>query len=454
MASPVVQQVVENATTTAGTSHVITLPTATSGQLLLILLDKGSTSATINAHGSLTELLDEASANGLYIAYRQMDGTEPSTYTLTSSASTRSATLAYRISGHINPAAQAPQIGTTGTGTSATPDPPASATPGSSQDYLFIAFFGKAGEEADDDTWANTPPTNYTPNPPRQKACGVAGTNLGGMIAAAERALTTGSAENPGTFGVDVSTAWRSQTIMVSPANPQEVTPTTASLTVSFFAPTVATTDHQNVTPTTAALTLTTYAPNVVATDPQEVTPATATVTVSMFAPTVTAGDHQAVTPAPASLTLSMFAPTVATTAHVEVTPSPASLMITAFEPTVAASDHQAVTPGAASLTLALFAPTVTATANQEVTPTTASLTLAFLAPTVDVTTGGAIEVTPATIALVFAFFAPTVTATQGVSRPEYPYPAERTTYTGRPGRVTAPKDSPHLPARVFRVRY
>lgn len=308
MASPVVQQVVENSTNTAGTSHVITLPTATAGHLLLILLDKGSTSATINAHGSLTELLDEASANGLYIAYRQMDGTEPSSYTLTSSASTRSASLAYRISGHLTPTVQAPQIGTTGTGTSATPDPPASATPGSSKDYLFIAFAGMAGEEADDDTWGNTPPTNYTPSPPRQKSCGTAGVNLGGLILSAERALTTGSAEDPGTFGVDVSAAWRSQTIMVTPAEPREAIPTTAALTSTTYAPTVATTAN--------------------------------------------------------------------------------------------------------------------------------------------------VAVTPAMIALVFAFFAPTVTATQGASRPEYSYPAPRTTYTGRPGRRTAPKSSPQLRGRIIRVRY
>ena len=220
MASPVVAQVLEDATTTAGTSHVIDVPTPTAGHLLLIILDKGSTSATINAHSELTELLDEASANGLYIAYRWMDGAEPATYTLTSSAATRTASIIYRISGAENPAITAPQIGTTGTGTSATPDPPASAAPPSSKDYLFIAFAGMAGEEADDDTWGNTPPTNYSPSPPRQKACGVAGTNLGGLIVSAERALTTGSAENPGTFGVDVSAAWRSQTITVHPGPP------------------------------------------------------------------------------------------------------------------------------------------------------------------------------------------------------------------------------------------
>ena len=234
MASPVVQQVVENSTPTAGTSHTINLPTATANQLLLIILDKGSTSATVNAHSELTELLDEASANGLYIAYRWMNGSEPASYTLTTSASTRSASFAYRISGAENPATQAPQIGTTSSGTSATPDPPASATPGSSKDFLFIAFYGAAGEEADDDTWSDTPPTNYTPSPPRTKSCGVAGTNLGGLIAAAERALTTAAAENPGTFAKDTSAAWRAQTIMIHPASSQQFTKDLGTNALSF----------------------------------------------------------------------------------------------------------------------------------------------------------------------------------------------------------------------------
>lgn len=379
MASPVVQQVVENSTATAGTSHVITLPTATAGQLLLILLDKGSTAATINAHGSLTELLDENAGNGLYIAYRQMDGTEPSSYTLTSSASTRSASLSYRISGHINPAAQAPQIGTTGTGTSATPDPPASATPGSSQDYLFIAVFGQAGEEADDDTWANTPPTNYTPSPPRQKACGIAGTNLGGLIASAERALTTGSAENPGTFGVDVSAAWRSQTIMISPATPQDVTPGNATLTTALFAPTVATTANQAVTPGILALALATFAPLVVVNT--ILTALTASLTLATFAPTVAM--NLTVTPTTQSLALTTYAPGVGITNHQSVTPATAARTLTTYAPTVQATANQAVTPLTRTLGIETFAPTITATNHQSLTPGPASLTLTFYPPTV-----------------------------------------------------------------------
>lgn len=383
MASPVVEQVVENSTNTAGTSHTINLPTATAGQLLLIILDKGSTAAMINAHASLTELLDENSGNGLYIAYRQMDGAEPASYTLTSSASTRTASMAYRISGHINPAAQAPQIGSTGSGTSATPDPPASAAPGSTQDFLFIAFAGMAGEEADDDTWGNTPPTNYTPSPPRQKSCGTAGTNLGGLILSAERALNTGSAQDPGTFGVDVSGAWRSQTIMVSPANPQLVTPGVASLTTSRFAPTVTVTQNRLLTPGKASLTLTAFAPTVTASDHKLVTPGTASLTTTRFAPTVLT--PRLVTPGTAALALTGFAPTVTTTASggTTVTPGVASLTLTAFAPTVTLSDHTLVSPTTAHLSLTTFAPTVTRTLNVLVSPLPAALTLSTFAPVV-----------------------------------------------------------------------
>lgn len=220
MAFPVVEATNESVTSTAGTNHIVSLPASiAAGDLLIILLDKGSTAATVNAHADWTELLDENSANGLYIAYRWAVGGE-SNPTLVTTAATRSAEITYRISGAVNPASRAPEIaGTTGSGTSLTPNPPALTPTGGAKDYLFIAFAGMAGEEADDDTWGNTPPTNYTPNPPRQKACGIAGSNLGGLILSAERALDAAS-DDPGTFNVDVSAAWRSQTIAVHPYMP------------------------------------------------------------------------------------------------------------------------------------------------------------------------------------------------------------------------------------------
>ena len=66
MAFPVIQGTAETAVTTAGTSHAIALPASiTATDVVLILIDIGSTSATLNALTGWTEDLDEASANGL-----------------------------------------------------------------------------------------------------------------------------------------------------------------------------------------------------------------------------------------------------------------------------------------------------------------------------------------------------------------------------------------------------
>lgn len=227
--APVVEATAESSVNTAGTSHAVTLPAGmVESDLILITMDIGSTSATLNALTDWSEILDEASANGLKILRYTGTGV-PSNPTFTSSASTRSASIAWRISGADK--SVTPQIGTTATGTSTTPDPPSVTPSAGSKPYLFIAFYGAAGEEADDDTWSDTPPTNYGPTPPLQKACGTAGTNLGGLIAAASRQLTTGSAEDPGTFAKDVSAAWRAQTIIVHPLTPAVYVSPSANVT-------------------------------------------------------------------------------------------------------------------------------------------------------------------------------------------------------------------------------
>jgi hypothetical protein len=215
--APVIETTAETAVTTAGTSHAITLPASIAAtDLVLLIMDIGSTSATLNALTDWTEILDESAANGLKILWYSGAGV-PSNPTFTSSAATRSATIAYRISNADK--AVTPQIGTTATGTSVNPDPPSvTPTSGTSKPYRFIAFFGSAGEEADDDTWVTAAPSGYTGL--LQKACGTVGTNLGGLIGAASRTNTSGSAENPATFTMAVSAAWRAQTIIIHPIIP------------------------------------------------------------------------------------------------------------------------------------------------------------------------------------------------------------------------------------------
>lgn len=216
---PSVQATNESSTNTAGTNHVVALPAGIMAKdLLIICLDKGSTAATVNAHTDWTELLDENLANGLYVAYRWAIGGETNP-TLVTSAATRSAEVTLCIRGAMNPATQAPQIGTTATGTSTTPDPPSVSPTGGARDYLWVAFFGMAGERADDNTLVTTFPTNYTGSQ-LEKTCGTAGTNLGGMIGAASRQANTAT-ENPGTFTAINNAVWRAQTIAIHPGPPK-----------------------------------------------------------------------------------------------------------------------------------------------------------------------------------------------------------------------------------------
>lgn len=145
-------------------------------------------------------------------------------------------------------------------------------------------------------------------------------------------------------------------TITYTESNPVTVTPGTASLTTSAFAPTVTTTANVLVTPGTASLTTALFAPTVSA--PRLVTPGIATLTLATFAPTVTATQGIVVTPGVATLTTALFAPAVSTTANINVIPVALAMSIATFAPAVSAP--RLVTPGVAVLSLSAYAPTVT----------------------------------------------------------------------------------------------
>lgn len=162
------------------------------------------------------------------------------------------------------------------------------------------------------------------------------------------------------------------------------------------------------VTPGTATLTLTAFAPTVTATANETYTPSTASLTLTTFAPTVTT--PQTVTPSTASLTLTAFDPTVTATANQVATPDTAALTLTTFAPTADLSNANTVTPGTASLSLTTFAPTVTATANLVATPDTATLALSAFAPTVS-TASASVTVTPDTAALTITTYAPSLSS-------------------------------------------
>lgn len=206
----------------------------------------------------------------------------------------------------------------------------------------------------------------------------------------------------------DVGVDFVRVTVTYTPASNTTVTPTTASLTTSAFAPTVTTTNHQTATPGVASLTTATFAPAVATTDHQIATPSTASLTLSTFAPTVTVeAQSVTVTPSTATLSTATFAPTVTASDHKVATPTTRALALTAFAPTVTATDHKTVTPSTASLAMTAFAPNVVASDHKTVTPSTAALSTTRFAPTVSI--GSAAAIVPSPAALTLTAFSPNV---------------------------------------------
>ena len=143
MAAPTVAGTTTTDSAGKTTSHTVNLPASiVSGNLLVIFFAvRGGGSVTWPA--GYTEIAEISNSNvTLSIAYRQADGGEGSTITVTTGDSDRSASTAYRITGHIAPATQAPELSTGATGTSTTPDPDSLTPTGGSKEYLWLAGFG------------------------------------------------------------------------------------------------------------------------------------------------------------------------------------------------------------------------------------------------------------------------------------------------------------------------
>ena len=193
-------------------SQVVSLPSGiVSGDLILVFLSvNGTPSITWPSSPSFTKI-DDVENTGecvLSVAYRQSDGTEGATITITTGADAKSSATAYRISGHENPSTQAPEMSMGVTGTTGGPDPDNLTPTGGAEDFLWIAAHAR-----DRSTTTTAAPTNYT------NLLQVAHSDapLGASTASARRNLNAAS-ENPGTFTVDNNNDWSAATIAVHPA--------------------------------------------------------------------------------------------------------------------------------------------------------------------------------------------------------------------------------------------
>jgi hypothetical protein len=213
-------QVAGTATTngsTAATDKVCNLPSGiASGNLLLLVLRSAAADTHTTPSGWTALFANETDASGGDITscwYRVASGTEGTTVTVNGTASTKFASLAYRIAAHDS--TTPPAVSTRATGTSTTPNPPALTPGGGAQDYLWLWMGGWQGEQTSPP--AGTP-TNYTD--PIGASSGTAGsTSTNCRVASARRTLTAAS-EDPPAWTISVSDVWRAWTVAVFPAQP------------------------------------------------------------------------------------------------------------------------------------------------------------------------------------------------------------------------------------------
>jgi hypothetical protein len=208
-------------TSTANTSHSITISAPSAGDLLIIFCRFAAAPGAVTFTGYTIfggPDATDASDDETRVYYRIADGTETSPIALSTTNSVKAAFISWRITGA---AAEAPAISTVAIGTTAanTANPGSVAPAGAPQDTLYIAMAGGDGEvgayTAFPASYANLVVTNSGTG-------GAATSNC--FIGGASRAISASSSDDPGTFTHAAhSTGWTAFAVAIRP--PQPATP-------------------------------------------------------------------------------------------------------------------------------------------------------------------------------------------------------------------------------------
>lgn len=184
------------------TSHTVSLPSGiTNGSLVVVLFGLGDGTAPQVSwpEGWQNEIKDAVDAQNYVtaaVAWRECDGEEGSTITVTTTNSAQSAHVALRIEGH-DASADPPEIslGNSGDGQLQSPD---SLSPiAGAADYLWIAMTVCDGSGSTGPWTVTSAPTNYTDLQNSESG----GSTDGVTVGSAERELNA-SSEDPGDFTV------------------------------------------------------------------------------------------------------------------------------------------------------------------------------------------------------------------------------------------------------------
>ncbi len=201
MAFPVVAAT--NTSTNADTtSHTVNLPPSISAGDLLIAVMTTSTDTAFTWPAGWTELYEgqvDATVRS-ECRFRNADGGEGGSITVTTAALARSSSLSYRITGH----SDTPEGGDA-TGNDGFANPPSLTPSWGAKDTLWLALTGIDSQAVSAD------PTDYTDG--FQAFAG--GFDPGTASARRERNATS---EDPGTFTNDLSDRWIAGTVAIEPS--------------------------------------------------------------------------------------------------------------------------------------------------------------------------------------------------------------------------------------------
>ncbi len=179
--------------------------------LLIIFACDGNRIITLTADG-FTELANvQEGTVTIRAGFLKIDGSEPSTFTVTTSAGERAAAVVYEIQDAADPDVTAPTQSST-TGASNTPDPTSHTPAGGAQDFLWVAAIG-----VDRDKTIDSFPSNMTIGSSEQNRDGATANSC--SIGTDTHQLNAASFD-PTAFGISASEGFAALTISVFPVPP------------------------------------------------------------------------------------------------------------------------------------------------------------------------------------------------------------------------------------------
>lgn len=188
------------------TNHVVLLPlNIVAGDLVIIAMTLAA-GTTFTMPAGWTTLENNIGASiGTGLIYRECDGSEGASITVTSVGSVQIQSVALKIKGHAS--GVAPEKGTLVAATTANPNPPAVTPSWGSMDNLFIVINNRANQ-----TLPTVWPTNYTRMNLTLHNIGISR----GLQVTARNVVA--STDDPGTFTFGASASCQTQTIVIKPA--------------------------------------------------------------------------------------------------------------------------------------------------------------------------------------------------------------------------------------------